>query len=121
MSLWDNNEIQFARLICELVANVENLEFELVSESMDLEESELQELYDRAHTVFENVKEVTQDKFPWNLQVGDEVRYSHPDYIQEVWVVTEIKSNEIPSGEDLIIIRPVGQFSHVEVQRKELK
>lgn len=55
-SRWENNEIQFARLICELVANVDNLEFELVAESMDLSPKELISLYERAHTVWERAK-----------------------------------------------------------------
>lgn len=57
MSLWDNNELQFARLICELVANVDDLHFEEVCESMDLEPEQLQELFDRADEVWEKAKE----------------------------------------------------------------
>jgi len=56
MSRWDNNEVQFARLLCELVANVDNLEFELVAESMDLSKEELTSLYDRADLVWERAK-----------------------------------------------------------------
>lgn len=56
MDLWRNNEIQFARLICELVANVENLEFQALCESMDLEPDELQELFERADVVWETSK-----------------------------------------------------------------
>ena len=54
--LWDNNEIQFARLICELVANCDNLEFDAVCESMDLSKRELMSLYDRANLVWERSK-----------------------------------------------------------------
>jgi hypothetical protein len=53
---WFDNEVQFARLICELVANVDNLEFELVAESMDLSKKELISLYDRANAVWERAK-----------------------------------------------------------------
>ena len=56
MSRWENNEVQFARLICELVANVDNLEFEAVAESMDLSKKELISLYDRANIVWERAK-----------------------------------------------------------------
>lgn len=55
-SLWDNNEIQFARLLCELVANCDNLEFDAVCESMDLSKRELMSLYDRANLVWERSK-----------------------------------------------------------------
>ena len=54
--LWDNNEIQFARLICELVAAVDNLEPELVCASMNLEPNELEELFERADSVWEDSK-----------------------------------------------------------------
>jgi len=56
VSRWENNEVQFARLICELVANVDNLEFEAVAESMDLSKKELISLYDRANIVWERAK-----------------------------------------------------------------
>ena len=55
-SVWNDNELQFARLICELVANVSNLEFEATCESMDLQADELQSLYDRANEVWERAK-----------------------------------------------------------------
>lgn len=53
---WDDNEVQFARLLCELVANVDDLHFEEVCESMDLEPEQLQELFDRANEVWEEAK-----------------------------------------------------------------
>lgn len=53
---WDDNEVQFARLLCELVANVDDLHFEEVCESMDLSKKELISLYDRAHIVWERAK-----------------------------------------------------------------
>lgn len=55
-TLWDNNEIQFARLLCELVANCDNLEFDAVCASMDLSKRELMSLYDRANLVWERAK-----------------------------------------------------------------
>jgi len=50
--LWNNNEIQFARLICEIVASLDVQELALVADSMDLPQKEIQELYDRAETVW---------------------------------------------------------------------
>jgi len=52
--VWHNNEIQFARLLCELVANCDSLEHVLVAESMDITLDELQSLYDRANAVWKN-------------------------------------------------------------------
>jgi len=54
--LWENNELQFARLICEIVANHETLNFRDLEESMDLDEPELQELFERAHIAWEKAK-----------------------------------------------------------------
>lgn len=55
-TLWDNNEIQFARLLCELVATCDDLKLRDCCESMDITQDELNELYDRAHTVWEASK-----------------------------------------------------------------
>ena len=55
-SLWDNNEIQFARLLCELVATCDDLKLRDCCESMDINQDELNELYDRAHAVWEASK-----------------------------------------------------------------
>lgn len=54
--MWNNNEIQFARLLCELVASNESLNLKETAESMDLEIKDLDELLDRAHYVFEKAK-----------------------------------------------------------------
>jgi hypothetical protein len=56
VSLWDNNEIQFARLLCELVANCDDLKLLEVSESMDLDMIDIRQLFDRAHDVWEASK-----------------------------------------------------------------
>lgn len=53
---WKDDGLQFARLLCELVANVDNLELEKVAESMDLGLSDVKELLDRADKVWEEAK-----------------------------------------------------------------
>ena len=55
-SLWEDDRIQFARLISEIVACEESLDTITLCESMDLEEEELQSLFDRAEEVFEQSK-----------------------------------------------------------------
>ena len=52
--MWENNEIQFARLLCELVAADYNVTD--AAKSMDLEVKDINELLDRAHEVFEAAK-----------------------------------------------------------------
>ena len=55
MSLWDNNETQFARLLCELMAT-QTMDLSETAASMDLEMDELHELLDRANEVWEAAK-----------------------------------------------------------------
>lgn len=54
---WGNNEVQFARLLCEIVAAEELLNWPEIRDSMSLEDEELHELFDRAHVVWEKAKE----------------------------------------------------------------
>jgi len=56
-SLWQNNEIQFARLLCEIVATQE-LDYTVLQDSMDLTDSEIDNLLDRASDVWERSKEM---------------------------------------------------------------
>ncbi len=55
---WNDNLIQFARLICEISANVDICEedWENLTDSMDLSTVEVVELFDRAHDVWEEAK-----------------------------------------------------------------
>ena len=52
---WEDNELQFARLLCELIAN--NYDFADTCRSMDLEEEDLHDLFERAHLVWEKAKQ----------------------------------------------------------------
>ena len=56
--LWKDNELQFARLICEMRATFDTPYEEWVAlcESMDITNSELNSLMDRAHKVWEEAK-----------------------------------------------------------------
>ena len=47
--LWHDDKVQFARLLCEMVANCEDLSFPTITASMDLETEQLQSLLERAH------------------------------------------------------------------------
>ena len=58
---WLNNELQFARLLCEIVANEELPNWSETRNSMDLTDKELQGLYDRAHVVWEAAKVEAED------------------------------------------------------------
>lgn len=53
---WNNNLTQFARLLCEINATQENIDFAALAESMDLEEKEVHELFDRANDEWEKAK-----------------------------------------------------------------
>lgn len=54
--LWDNNLIQFARLICEINATQDSLDLSALAESMDLNVAEVIDLFDRADDVWERAK-----------------------------------------------------------------
>lgn len=54
--LWDNNLIQFARLLCEINATFSEIDFPALCESMDLEPEDIDELFDRANDVWEKAK-----------------------------------------------------------------
>lgn len=51
-----NSKTQFARLLCELVANNEDLNLVTVAEEMDLELSQVQAIFDCAHDIWEQSK-----------------------------------------------------------------
>lgn len=56
--LWLIDEVQFPRLLSEILATVEitNEDWAALRDSMDLEDHELQELFDRAVTAWERIK-----------------------------------------------------------------
>lgn len=60
---WNNNELQFARLLCEIVATQDKLDYLALLESMDLEREQLDELFERAHKLWEEAKGSTPSPF----------------------------------------------------------
>ena len=56
MNLWDNNEIQFARLLCEIAGTQEAFDMPALCESMGLDRTKVEELFDRANAVWEHSK-----------------------------------------------------------------
>jgi len=57
MSKWENNAIQFPRLLSEIIAvGIDEQQWDDILESMDLESDELNELFDRAQTEWERIK-----------------------------------------------------------------
>ena len=53
---WNNNAIQFPRLLTEIAATQDKLNFQTLAESMDLTIAEVGELFDRAQTEWERIK-----------------------------------------------------------------
>ncbi len=53
---WNDNTLQFARLLCEINATQDNLDLQLIADSMDLSVGEVEELFDRANTAWEASK-----------------------------------------------------------------
>jgi hypothetical protein len=56
MIYWNNNTIQFARLLCEINATQDNIDWTLLCQSMDLDLSDIDDILDRAHYVWEKSK-----------------------------------------------------------------
>lgn len=80
---WNNNLVQFARLLCEIAAT-QDVDFDTLSESMDLEKEHIDELFERAHVVFEGCKKHGP---PAYNPIGDvEIEVETDD---TVWLVTE--------------------------------
>ncbi len=55
MNRWNNNDVQFPRLLCEIMAN-EEINLARIAASMDLSVDEVSELFDRANSVWEQAK-----------------------------------------------------------------
>lgn len=51
--LWSRNDIQFARLLSEIVATQDKLDMPALAESMDLDVSDVAELFERAQTAWQ--------------------------------------------------------------------
>jgi hypothetical protein len=54
--LWNDNLLQFARLLSEITATQDNLDYDALCESMDLELVDVAELFERAQDVWEAAK-----------------------------------------------------------------
>ncbi len=53
---WNDDSIQFARLLAEINATQNDLDLRALAESMDLSIDEINELFDRADIAWEKVK-----------------------------------------------------------------
>lgn len=55
---WNNNQLQFARLLSEIYANIEFTDemWKFLEDSMDLSRDEILSLFERADTEFQNHK-----------------------------------------------------------------
>lgn len=61
-TIWNNNEIQFPRLISEILmcVAIRESDMEAMQDSMDLSREEINSLFDRAQDVhFDNLKKLT--------------------------------------------------------------
>ena len=56
---WENDDIQFPRLLSELASLVSLSQLESLSLSMDLDVHRIEEVFERAEAVWEEIKEKT--------------------------------------------------------------
>ena len=54
--MWNNDLYQFARLICEINATQDNLDWDALVREMDMDDDDLKEVFDQAHEVWETYK-----------------------------------------------------------------
>lgn len=85
--LWNNNLIQFARLIAEISATQDHLDLPALAESMDLEVADVNTLFDRANEVWEASKTDSASTqltaMPDAVKAAlDHVRANYPDVTQ---------------------------------------
>lgn len=60
MSKWQDNSIQFPRLLAEIIAvGLSEEQWDGLLDAMDLESDDLSELFDRAQEEWERIKEQT--------------------------------------------------------------
>ena len=52
---WEDNSIQFPRLLAEIIATQDNLDMNALAESMDLEVEDVAELFERAQAIWDSV------------------------------------------------------------------
>lgn len=57
--MWENNSVQFPRLLAEISATQDNLDIPALAESMDLTVEEVNELFDRADAAWERIKKMS--------------------------------------------------------------
>ena len=62
MSSWEDDSVQFPRLLAEIMATQDNLDLEALCESMDLEPDDIWEIFNRAQNAWEKTKESTTRK-----------------------------------------------------------
>lgn len=61
-AVWDNDLVQFARLLSEINATQNDIDFHTLSDEMNCSIAEVEELFDRADAVWEKAKQDTISK-----------------------------------------------------------
>jgi hypothetical protein len=55
-TLWERDDVQFPRLLSEIIATQDDLDFEALADAMDLTRDDVVELFERAHMAWEAAK-----------------------------------------------------------------
>ena len=77
--IWLDNNIQFPRLLAEIMATQSNIDFKALSESMDLSEDDILEIFNRAQDTWEGVKSTQLSNDNVNEQNTEEVKFLMED------------------------------------------
>lgn len=113
--LWENDIVQFPRLLCEIIATQSTFDVGALAASMDLTVEEVNALFERAHTAWERYKVE-----PPVLSPRSSIEYDFTGG-EGVWIglVTEVRDLDIkinPNGGDGLII---DVWPHAEAEADE--
>lgn len=59
-NIWEDDSIQFPRLLAEIIATQENLDIEALAKEMDLTPIQVDELFERAQMKWDAIKAATK-------------------------------------------------------------
>lgn len=103
---WLNNGIQYPRLLAEIMATQDNLNFDLLSESMDLSKDEIVEIFDRAQNDWDAIKnsQLSGDKiYFFEVDCNEETITQSDEYdVSPEWVQFSIYESEFNLAKSLI-------------------
>lgn len=113
---WKDDLTQFARLLCEINATQESLDFNALMGSMDLELKDIDELFERAHKLWEEAKNGQRPE--QELERLARERNLAQSYLEEAR--EKLCSNEalVATARKVVDERNMLKLAHIEMKRR---